>query len=159
MGQVNVRSNVMNTKRTYFPSTTAQQRRLLFEVWEETGNREEAYRRAHVSQSTFYNWKPLFEAGGYTALEATSSHAPHQPHQTPPAIEVQVVEVRRQHPEWGKRRIADELAKGNNWVPLVSPNTVKRILYDAGLWPEAENQAKKGGPPPLPAQRKRRVKP
>ncbi len=41
-------------------------------------------------------------------------------------------------------RIADELAKGNNWVPLVSPNTVKRILKDAGLWPEPEATAKKG---------------
>lgn len=26
------------------------------------------------------------------------------------------------------------MAKANNWVPLVSPNTVKRILKDAGLW-------------------------
>jgi hypothetical protein len=56
--------------------------------------------------------------------------------------------MRRQRPDWGKRRIADELAKGNNWVPLVSPNTVKRILQDAGLWPEAETTAKKGGPKP-----------
>jgi hypothetical protein len=28
------------------------------------------------------------------------------------------------------------MAKANNWVPLVSPNTVKRILRDAELWPE-----------------------
>jgi hypothetical protein len=46
---------------------------------------------------------------------------------------------------WSKRRISDELAKDNNWVPLVSPNTVKRIVQDAGLWPEAESGAKKGG--------------
>lgn len=149
----------MNKKRTYFPSTTAQQRRLLFAVWEETGNREEACRRAHVSQSTYYNWKPLFEAGGYAALEETRSHAPHQPQQTAPEVAALVVAVRRENPDWGKRRIADELAKGNKWVPLVSPNTVQRILEDAGLWPEAERQAKKGGPKPLPAQRMRRAKP
>ena len=135
----------MNTKRTYFPVTTAQQRRLLFEVWEETGSREEACQRAHVSQSTFYNWKPVFEAGGYAALEETASHAPHQPKRTPAAIEAHVLEMRHAHPEWGKQRIADELAKGNQWVPLVSPNTVRRILQDAGLWPEAESVAKKGG--------------
>jgi hypothetical protein len=35
------------------------------------------------------------------------------------------------------------LAKGNNWVPLVSPNTIKRILKDADLWPELEAKAKK----------------
>ena len=145
----------MTKKRTYFPSTTAQQRRLLFEVWEETGNRQEACRRAHVSQSTFYNWKPRFEAGGYEALDETNSHAPHHPNVVSQEIEAQVIEMRRAHPERGKRRIADELAKGNNWVPLVSPNTVKRILQDAGLWPEAESAAKKGGRKPLAAQPKR----
>jgi len=149
----------MNKTRTHFPITTAQQRRLLFAVWKETGDRTEACRRAHVSQSTFYNWKPLFEAGGYAALEETGSHAPHQPHQTAPEVAALVVEMRRENPDWGKRRIADELAKGNNWVPLVSPNTVKRILEDAALWPAAESQAKKGGPQPLPVLRMRRAKP
>jgi len=149
----------MTKKRTYFPATTAQQRRLLFAVWEATGEREEACRRAHVSQSTFYHWKPRFEAGGYAVLEETISHAPHHPNLASAAVEAQVVEMRRDHPERGKRRIADELAKGNNWVPLVSPNTVKRILQDAGLWPEAEHVAKKGGRKALAAQLKRRAKP
>lgn len=149
----------MNKKRTYFPITTAQQRRLLFAVWAETGDRAEACRRAHVSQSTFYNWKPRFEAGGFAALAETRSHAPQQPCQTAPEVAAQVVEMRRQHPNWGKRRIADELAKGNNWAPLVSPNTVKRILADAGLWSEAESQAKKGGPKALPAPRMHRARP
>ena len=150
---------VMDKKRIYFPTTTAQQRCLLFEVWEETGNRDEACRRAHVSQGTFYKWRPRFMGGGYAALAEPYSRAPKEHAQTPPAVAAQVIALRRQSPAWGKRRIADELAKGNNWVPLVSPNTVKRILYDAGLWPEAANQAKKGGPQPVSAQRKRRAKP
>lgn len=136
----------MTKKRTYFPSTTVQQRRLLFEIWEETGDRAEACRRAHVCQSTFYRWKPRFEAGGYAALDEPLSHAPQRPKLASAEIERQVIEKRRENPDWGKRRIADELAKGNNWVPLVSPNTVKRILQDAGLWPEAQSAAKKGGP-------------
>ncbi len=136
----------MDKKRTYFPATTAQQRCLLFEAWEETGERAAACRRAHVSQGTFYKWKPRFAAGGYAALAEPYRRAPKNPHQTPPEKEAQVLELRRQYPEWGKRRITDELAKGNNWVPLVSPNTVKRILQDAGLWPEAAPAAKKGGP-------------
>ena len=69
-----------------------------------------------------------------------------------------MIALRRQSPAWGKRRIADELAKGNNWVPLVSPNTVKRILQDAGLWPEAETTVKKGGPKPGPGRRTFRAK-
>lgn len=135
----------MEKKRTYFPPTTAQQRRLLFEVWEETGDREEACRRAHVSEGTYYKWRPRFELGGYPALERPSSHAPHRPQRIGPEIEAEVVRMRESSPGWGKQRIADELAKANNWVPVVSVNTVRRVLQDAGFWPEGENEAKKGG--------------
>jgi transposase len=145
----------MTRDRTYYPPTTAQQRRLLFEVWEETGDRAEACRRAHVSQSTFYNWKARYDAGGYAALDEPRSHARLFPGRAPPEVGSQVVALRQEHPEWGKRRIADELAKGNNWTPLVSPNTVKRMLQDAGLWPPAESRAKKGGPKAASAQPKR----
>jgi len=34
------------------------------------------------------------------------------------------------------------MTKANKWVPVISPNTVKRILTDAGLW-TAEEAAKK----------------
>lgn len=144
----------MDKKRTYFPITTGQQRRLLFEIWEETGDLAEACRRAHVSAGTFYYWKPRFEAGGYAALEELRSRAPKAPYQTDPAIAAQVVKMREAQPAWGKRRIADELAKGNNWVPLVSPNTVKRILQDAGLWHPGQSGAKKGGSKAASAQPK-----
>lgn len=54
-----------------------------------------------------------------------------------------MIALRGEHPNWGKKRLADELAKANNWVPLVSPNTVKRILTEAGLWEAVETEAKK----------------
>ena len=134
----------MEKKRPYFPRTTAQQRRLLFEVWEAGGSVAEACDQAHVCERTFFKWKPCFEAGGYAALEKFLSHAPQNPRRKPKEVADKVIALRRQHPDWGKKRIADALAKGNNWVPLVSPNTVKRILKDAGLWPEPEATAKKG---------------
>ncbi len=149
----------MNKKRTYFPPTTEQQRRLLFETWEETGDRKEACLRARVSEGTFYKWKPRYEAHGYAGLKEPKSRAPHTRYQTPQEVEKQVVEMKQNHPEWGKRRITEELTKENNWVPLVSPNTVKRILQDAELWPEAKSVAKKRGRKPLPARRKSRDKP
>jgi hypothetical protein len=58
----------------------------------------------------------------------------------------------------GKQRIADELAKANNWVPIVSPNTVKRILIDAGLWTPRE-ASKKGASRPSVEQQTNRAKP
>ena len=149
----------MDKKRTYFPRTTAQQRRLLFEVWEATGNVAEACRQAHVCERTFFNWKHRFKAGGYAALEEFQSHAPKNPRRKPKEVEEKVITMRRQHSDWGKKRIADELAKGNNWVPLVSPNTIKRILKDAGLWPKPEATVKKGALNQLSVRPKNRDRP
>jgi hypothetical protein len=63
----------------------------------------------------------------------------------PDSVAQQVIALRQAHPDWGKQRIADELAKANGWVPLLSPTTVKRILRDAGLW-ERALAPKKSGP-------------
>jgi len=136
----------MEKKGTYFRPTTAQQRRLLFETWEATSNVSLACRKAHVSRKTFYNWKERFEQEGYAGLEKPKSHVPHEPHKTPVEVEERVIQMRRAHEDWGKRRITDELAKANNWVPLVSPNTVRRILQDADLWPEPTEAVKKKRP-------------
>jgi transposase len=126
------------TKRIHFPQTTAQQRRLLFETWEETGNVSESCRKAHVGRGTFYYWKPRFDEQGYAGLEEFRNRAPKEPRKTEQEVEQKVIRMKIENPSWGKRRIADEIAKENNWVPLVSPNTVKRILQDAGLWKTIE---------------------
>jgi hypothetical protein len=131
-------------KRIHFPLTTAQQRRLLFETWQATGDVDLACRTAHVGRRTFYTWKPRFLAGGYGALDHFPSRAPKHTRRTPEPIAAQVIALRQLHPDWGKQRLADELAKSNHWVPLVSPNTIKRILRDAGLWDSSEVPAKKG---------------
>ncbi len=130
--------------RIHYPRTTVSQRKLLFKTWEETNNVAKACSTARVSERTFYYWKPRFEIGGYEALEQFASHAPQEPNRTPEKIEQEVIELRRQNGSWGKRLIADELAKKNNWIPVISPNTVKRILQDAGLWPQSENKSGKG---------------
>ena len=134
----------MSPQRTYFPPTTPQQRKLLFEIWEATGSVAEACQKAHVGIGTFYYWKPRFDAEGYAGLESYAKRgAPKGSNQTAPEIEEKVIKMRRQHEDWGKHRIADELAKANNWVPIVSPNTVRRILEDAGLWKPEEEQKKR----------------
>jgi hypothetical protein len=43
----------MPQKRIHFPMTTAQQRRLLFEAWEATGDVDLACRTAHMGRATF----------------------------------------------------------------------------------------------------------
>ena len=136
----------MSKKRVYYPQTTGQQRQLLFEIWEATGDRQVACQRAHVSERTFYKWKARFEAGGYEALRETRSHAPHQPRQVAAGVAERVVELKEANPKWGKKRIADEMSRQNNWVPLVSHNTVRRILQEAGLWTGPSQRGQKKGP-------------
>ena len=136
----------MNSKGIHFRYTTGQQRKLLFEIWEATGSVTEACRKAHVGRGTFYYWKPRFDEQGYAGLEAFEKRGPKEPGGTSPDVEQKVIGLRRKHPDWGKKRIAGELAKANNWVPLVSPNTVKRILEEADLWPtEGSGSGKKAG--------------
>lgn len=129
-------------KRIHFPLTTAQQRRLLFETWEATGNVTHACRIAHVGRRTFYYWKPRFEAGGYAALDAHASSTPKHPARTDAALEAAVLALHHQQPTWGKRRIAQELAKTHAWQSVISPNTVRRILTTHGLWHPAPPKKK-----------------
>jgi len=134
----------MKTKRIYFPPTTAQQRKLLFESWEQTKNVTAACRKAHVGRGTFYYWKPRFDKTGYAGLETYEKlGVPVGTGRVTAEIESKVLELHGAHADWGKRRLADELGKANNWVPLVSPNSVRRILFEAGMWKPEENRAKK----------------
>ena len=133
----------MTKKRIHFPQTTAQQRKFLFETWEEIGNVSQACRKAHVGRGTFYYWESRFKEQGYAGLEEFRSRAPKEPKRISQEVEQQVISMKRENSSWGKRRIADEVAKANDWVPLVSPNTVKRILQDAGLWKTVETEGKK----------------
>lgn len=133
----------MSSKHTYFGFSTPQQRKLLFETWEATGSVTQACRKARVSRGLFYYWKSRFDAEGYAGLEAFESRVAHKLNYKDEAIAQRVIELRRQNRDWGKTRIAQEMAKANNWVPIVSPNTVKRILQDADLWPESGSGEKR----------------
>jgi transposase len=135
----------MTKKRIHYPKTTFSQRQQLFQVWEEMQNVAEACRQARTSESTFYYWRARFEQGGYEALREFAKPGPARGIQVVAHVQEKVVALKKKHPDWGKRRIADELAKENGWVPLISPNAVRRILVENGLWrvrEEASTQKK-----------------
>ena len=126
--------NVRMTKqKPFYPPTTSQQRIRAFQVWQETGKVEQACQEAKISRSTFYYWKQRFLEDGYPALEDVRSHAPINPRRTDAAVEQEVISLKKNNPAWGKARIAAKISnqKSNK---SVSPNTVRRILMDAGLW-------------------------
>jgi hypothetical protein len=74
-------------------------------------------------------------------------------------VVAQVIALRQEQPDWGKRRLAAALAQGQGWVPLVSPSTVQRILRAAGLLPAAAVPVKRGGQPARTAPRMSPAKP
>ena len=88
----------MATKHIHFPLTTAPQRKLLFEIWQATGNVTAACRTAHVGRGTFYYWKPRFDAQGFPGLKEFASRAAKEPHRTPAAVAQQVLALRRSMP-------------------------------------------------------------
>ena len=134
----------MKIKHVYFSPTTPQQRKLLFETWEKSGNVTAACKTAHVGRATFYYWKPRFIEKGYSGLEAyEQSGVAKGTGRVAAVVQSQVAELHRAHKDWGKRRLADEIAKSNNWVPLLRPNSVRRILIEAGLWQPEVIEVKK----------------
>ncbi len=148
----------MAKQRIYYPRTTYSQRQTLFETWEATGDIKAAYEAAHTSRRTFYYWKGRFEEGGYEGLKEMKKPGPAKGMKVSTEIQEKVVEMKEAHPEWGKQRIADEVAKKNSWVPLVSVNTVRRILEEKGLWETVVEGAEKKSSSQPAARRRNQTK-
>jgi transposase InsO family protein len=84
-------------------------------------------RRFGISPTTGYKWVQRFQATGAAGLQEQSRRPHHSPTQTSEAAERAVIELRRQHPAWGGRKLrARLLALGHQKVP--SPSTITSIL-------------------------------
>ena len=58
------------------------------------------------------------------------SHAVHNPHTIDPEIESRIIELRREHPDWEKKRIAQWIWKGNCTRKCLGlPVFTQHILY------------------------------
>jgi transposase InsO family protein len=94
-----------------------------------------AAEKAGVSRQTLHSWLARYEADGLEGL-VDRSHRPRScPHQMPAEVEVEVLELRRQHRYWGPRRIRCELER-RRLVPagqLPSVSAIYRALTRAGL--------------------------
>ncbi|MFZ2070474.1 MAG: helix-turn-helix domain-containing protein, partial [Halobacteriota archaeon] len=62
------------------------------------------------------------------------SHAVHNPQTINPLIERRIIELRREHPNWGKKRIAQWIWKENGWERVVAIETVRNVLNRHGHW-------------------------
>jgi transposase len=92
----------------------------------------EAAAAAGVTRQTVHAWMGRYEGGGLAAL-ADRSHRPRgSPLQMAAAVEVRVLELRRQRPNWGPARLRHQLGReGVAPLPLVSG--IYRALRRHGL--------------------------
>jgi transposase len=63
-----------------------------------------------VSRQTLHTWLRRYRESGLAGLMDRSHRPPACPHQVSAEVETRVCELRREHPRWGPRRIAHELA-------------------------------------------------
>jgi transposase InsO family protein len=97
-----------------------------------------------VSRQTLHTWLARFRKSGLGGLMDRSHRPARCSHQASVQVETWVCEMRREHPRWGPRRIAHELAlvvPGEVAAP--SRTTVHRILCRHGLIEARSRQRKR----------------
>ncbi|WP_137749178.1 helix-turn-helix domain-containing protein, partial [Acidovorax sp. NB1] len=92
----------------------------------------ELCRRFGISPKAGYALLKRFAAEAEAAFTERSRRPLHSPRQTPAALQSLVLELRRQHPAWGARKICRRLKDlGHEQVP--APSTVTDLLRRHGL--------------------------
>ncbi len=91
-----------------------------------------------ISRPTGLLWVKRYREAGLAGIAERSRRPRHSPWQTAPALEEQVVALRRRYPDWGARKLRVLLCQQGVELPR---NTIHRILLRHGLVREAERQA------------------
>jgi transposase InsO family protein len=106
------------------PMTPRGRRRMVACVIEQGWTIEATAERFQIDAKTVRKWRDRFLAEGQAGLVDRSSRPRRSPTKTRPALERQVLRLRRQR-RWGADRIAHHVE--------LAPSTVQRILNDHGV--------------------------
>ncbi|MDE1466024.1 IS481 family transposase [Spartinivicinus poritis] len=96
----------------------------LLELAKQLGNVQEACKVMGYSRDSYYRFKTLYEQGGEQALQEISRKKPVEKNWVEPHIEQAVVNIAYEYPDYGQRRVSNELAKQGL---VVSENGVRSI--------------------------------
>jgi transposase len=89
-------------------------------------------RRNGVVRQTVHGWLRRYANEGMAGLVNGSSRPARCPHQMPPEVEAQVLEMRRHNPDWGPRRIVWQLRRAGV-TPVPGRSSVYRALVRHGM--------------------------
>jgi transposase InsO family protein len=102
----------------------------------------ELCRQFGVSRKTGYKWMHRYELGGAEALADQPPVALHIRHKMPAEIVAHIIELRKEHPTWGPRKIRAVIAQHHFWrVPAAS--SIGAILKQYGLVSAAQRFRKR----------------
>ncbi len=90
-----------------------------------------------ISRPTGYGWLKRYRARGIAGMQEASRRPHHSPERTPAEVEQRVVELRRQRPDWGARKIRHLLGKEGMELPA---STIHRIFLRHQLVREWDRQ-------------------
>src|SRR5258706_10821284 len=149
------------TRRCPMPWSTpsAMTQRLLFIRDYELGvfSFTELCARYGISRETGYVTLARYRQDGRAGLSDRSRRPHHSPRQTAAPLIDQLVEVRRQHPDWGPKKLLWQLQRHAPETPWPSPSTAGLWLQRRGPTPGRRSVPRPGHPlwpqatPPWPA--------
>lgn len=106
-------------------SDKARQRLSWMDSYRECGNAAKVCKHFSIPSRTFWRWKKKYEPFDLTSLEDKSKKPHLSPKKTPWDIEKQILSLKKQHPRWGKEKIALVIEKKGFYI---SGKTCWKIL-------------------------------
>lgn len=89
-------------------------------------------RQFGISRKTGYKWRQRYNDEGPAALEDRSPVAKRIRHKLPPELVTRIINIRKEHPSWGPKKIRVLLAQSQFWrTPAAS--TIGDVLKKYGL--------------------------
>ncbi|HEX2328552.1 MAG TPA: IS481 family transposase [Candidatus Angelobacter sp.] len=95
-------------------------------------------REFEISRPTGYLWLKRYEEQGIAGLQDHNRRPQHSPRRTSEVMEGRVVELRKQWPDWGARKLSRVLGKEGMQLPA---STVHRIVQRHNLVREQDRQS------------------
>lgn len=117
---------------------TPEAKAHVLRLAERLGSVSRACQIMGYSRDSFYRFKRLYEEGGVAALERPSRRRPLLKNRVAPEIERGVVEVSKEHPRWGRARVAEALVERGH---RISPSGVRCVWVRHGLETVAQRLA------------------
>lgn len=100
---------IRTMSRTLSPE--ARQRLSWMDAYRECGNAAKVCRHFSIPLRTFWRWKKRYDPWDLGSLESRRRGPRRPPQRTPRDVELEVLSLRRKHPQWGRAKLAILLAR------------------------------------------------